>query len=160
MSQISLVIPIRNEANSINELLTSIERQSLQPDEIVLVDGGSTDGTVGIVERLAAGNTTIKLIKTDGATPGKGRNIGIENARNEWIALTDAGIRLEANWLEELDKEASSCGPLDTTTAPLQEGKYKLDIVYGNYSPVICNLFEKCAAISYVPSQKAVGIRG
>lgn len=140
--KVSLVIPIRDEAESIEILIESIARQTLQPDEIVLVDGGSTDSTVEIVERLASGNPAIVLVRTDGATPGKGRNLGIEAARNEWIALTDAGIRLDENWLEELVKAAD-----DT------------DVVYGEVSPVVSNLFEKCAVLSYVPSRKLNQIR-
>ncbi|MBC7900080.1 MAG: glycosyltransferase [Saprospiraceae bacterium] len=160
--KISLVIPIRDEEESIENLLESINRQTYQPDEVVLVDGGSTDKTVEIVERMAAGNSKIKLIKTDEATPGKARNIGIENAANDWIALTDAGIKLEPDWLAELVIAASSIPPRQRKAAasPDQGGELDADIVYGNFSPVNGNFFEKCAAISYVPSQKAVGIRG
>lgn len=150
MIMISLVVPIRDEEESIENLIESIYRQTLQPDEVVLVDGGSTDRTVEIVERIAAGNKTVKLIKTDGATPGKGRNIGIENAQNEWIALTDAGIRLEADWLEMLAAEIHHNDGEEMGT----------DIVFGNYSPVLNTVFEKCAAICYVPPQRATGIRG
>lgn len=146
MLPISLVIPIRNEQDSIQNLIESIGRQTLQPDEIVLVDGGSTDETVSIVERIAEHNTRIKLITTDGATPGKGRNIGIAAAANEWIALTDAGIRLEPNWLGELWIQT--------------ENGTIVDIVYGNYAPVVGLLFERCAAIAYVPAQLPDVIRG
>ena len=116
--KVSLVIPIRNAAASIEMLIESIGRQTLPPDEVVVVDGGSTDSTVEKVERLAAESTSIKLIKTEGATPGKGRNLGIDALSNEWVALTDAGIRLDENWLEELVKAADGA-----------------DIVYGNYAP-------------------------
>ena len=138
----SLIIPIRNEEASIENLIDSIGRQTMPPDEVVLVDGGSTDSTVEMVERLAAGKASIKLVKTDGATPGKGRNLGVEAARNQWIAFTDAGIKLEENWLEELVKAADGA-----------------DIVYGEVSPVVDNLFEKCAVLSYVPPQRPNGIR-
>ena len=155
--KVSLVIPIRNEADSIEMLIESIGRQTLPPDEVVVVDGGSTDSTVEKVERLAAESTSIKLIKTEGATPGKGRNLGIDALSNEWVALTDAGIRLDENWLEELVKAADGA-----------------DIVYGNYAPDLgeifnaetrrrgdaSGLFQKCAALAYVPPQRAEGIRG
>lgn len=155
--KVSLVIPIRNESDSIEVLIESIDRQTLQPDEVVLVDGGSTDSTMEIVERLALGNARLKLVKTGGATPGKGRNLGIEAARNDWIALTDAGIKLQENWLEELVKASDGA-----------------DLVYGNYSPDsgenvnaetqkrgdASSLFQKCAAFAYVPPQRAEGIRG
>ena len=155
--KVSLVIPIRDEADTIEVLIESIGRQTLQPDEVVLVDGGSTDSTVEILERLAAGKPSLKLVKTAGATPGKGRNLGIEAARNNWIALTDAGIRLKENWLEELVKASDGA-----------------DMVYGNYAPDLrgnfnaetrrsettSSLFQRCAAFAYVPPQQAEGIRG
>jgi len=146
MLPISLVIPIRNEQDSIESLIESIGRQTLQPGEIVLVDGGSTDETVSIVERIAGQNSSIKMIKTDGATPGKGRNIGIAAAANEWIALTDAGIGLDPDWLEGLWQE------VEKGTA--------VDVVYGNYAPVVGTLFERCAAIAYVSAQLPDVIRG
>lgn len=144
-TQVSLVIPVRDEQESIKALIDSIGRQTLPPDEVVLVDGGSTDGTIAIVERLAAIDDRIRLIKTDGATPGRGRNIGIAASTNDWIALTDAGIRLEPDWLEVL------VGSRDSATT---------DIVYGNYAPIADSLFEKCAAIAYAPAQRPGVIRG
>jgi glycosyltransferase involved in cell wall biosynthesis len=143
MERISLVIPVRNEASTIESLIESIARQTVQPDEVVLVDGGSTDSTVEIIERIAARDQKIKLIRTSGATPGKGRNIGIDAAKNEWIALTDAGIILKETWLAEL-----ACNSVEA------------DIVYGNYAPDVRGLFDRCAALTYVAAQKPLGIRG
>ena len=65
------------------------------------------------------------------ATPGRGRNIGIAAAHHEWIALTDAGIRLEPTWLEHL--------------LGVVEQDPKVDVVYGNYEPVTDSFFERCA---------------
>lgn len=144
--KISLVIPLKNEACSLKELIDSIERQTFQPAEVILVDGGSTDKTVELAEQASLKNFRIKVIKIPQASPGKGRNTGIENARNEWIALTDAGIKLDKNWLAELSAEA--------------EKNPDADIVYGNYSPQTDSFFEKCAALSYVPPLRENSIRG
>lgn len=144
--KVSLVIPLKNESGSLDELIVSITKQSFQPDEIILVDGGSTDNTVEITEQLTRKNQKIKLIQTTQASPGKGRNIGIENAENEWIALTDAGIKLEKDWLKNLVQEV--------------ENNPDLDVVYGNYSPIINSFFDQCAAICYVPRLSKNSIRG
>lgn len=140
--KISLVIPVRDEAATIPTLLESIGRQTFPPDETVIVDGGSTDETVAVVERLAQGRDDIRLVKTDGATPGRGRNLGIEAARNEWIALTDAGIKLEDDWLEMLAEAAPDA-----------------DFVFGNFAPVTDSFFTRCAALAYVSAQGTSGIR-
>ncbi len=142
--KVSLILPMRNEEDSLEKLVDSIEHQTFQPDEVILVDGGSTDKTVEVFQKLCSRKPIYKLIKTGRATPGKGRNIGIEAARNEWIALTDAGITLDKNWLAELVKIAE---------------KNAVDAVYGDFSPVRNCFFEKLAIFAYVAPLKKIGIR-
>lgn len=144
--KISLVIPIKDEENSLEPLYQSICEQTCQPHEVVLVDGGSTDNTVSIAKKLKGGTFKLKLIKIPQASPGKGRNIGVENTENEWIAFTDAGINLKKDWLENLIESTE-----ESPTA---------SICYGNYSPITDSFFEKCAAISYVPPLRENKIRG
>ena len=144
--KISLVIPIKNEEQSLTSLCSSINNQTRQPDEIILVDGGSTDRTIEIARQIILNQLNFRLIETPQASPGRGRNIGTDKARFEWVAFTDAGITLESDWLEKLVEKAVE----DEET----------DIVYGNYAPVINSYFEKIAALVYVPAQSADGIRG
>lgn len=144
--RVSLVIPLKNESDTLAELVRSIEGQTLAPAEILLVDGGSTDNTVEQLKRLVGEDDRFRIIEAGPATPGRGRNTGIENARNEWIALTDAGIKLENEWLENLAETAKN-----TPGA---------DLIYGNFAPVTGSLFEKCAALAYVPAARAGAIRG
>lgn len=141
--KISLVIPVRDEAASIRMLIDSIGRQTLPPDEVIIVDGGSSDATVSIVKELAEHQENLRLIETDGATPGRGRNLGIEAASNEWVALTDAGIRIEDDWLKHLAGASADA-----------------DLVLGNYAPVTDSFFSRCAALAYVPAQRPQAIRG
>jgi glycosyltransferase involved in cell wall biosynthesis len=77
------------------------------------------------------------VIQAGDATPGRGRNVGIAAASYEWIALTDAGIRLEPTWLERLFEVA--------------EHDAAVDVVYGNYEPVTKSFFTRCAALVYCP---------
>jgi GT2 family glycosyltransferase len=65
----------------------------------------------------------------------------VENASSEWIAFTDAGIRLQKDWLQNMVLKAGENGGAD--------------IVYGDYSPQLNSFFDKCASITYVaPLQK------
>lgn len=134
---VSLVIPVRNEESSLTALIASIAEQTCQPDEILLVDGGSSDRTVELARHQLKDKPRYRVIEAGAATPGRGRNLGIAAASNEWIALTDAGIRLEPDWLERLIEVA--------------ERDSSVDIVYGNYEPVTETFFEKCASLVYVP---------
>lgn len=143
--KISLVIPLFNEEETLEKLVESINRQTFPPDEVILVDGGSTDKTVEVFERFCAHNSIYKLVKTNRASPGKGRNIGVENARNQWIAFTDAGIALDKNWLAELAK--------------IVETDPKIEVVYGNSTPAINSFFDKIATFVYVAPLRKTGIR-
>jgi glycosyltransferase involved in cell wall biosynthesis len=145
---ISLVVPVKDEAGSVRDLLESLAAQTAPPDEVVVVDGGSTDGTPDLVEGWARAHSfgsRIRALRTPQAFPGKGRNLGIAAARHEWVALTDAGIRLEPDWVERL-AEIASRDP-------------GVDVVYGNYEPVPASFFERCAALTYVAAPQMRGGR-
>src|SRR5688572_23865701 len=100
--KVSLVVPVKNEELSLPGLIASINGQTRLPEEVIIVDGGSTDGTVAFMKHVAASDPRFRLIEAGEATPGRGRNVGAAAAQHEWIAFTDAGIRLEATWLERL----------------------------------------------------------
>jgi glycosyltransferase involved in cell wall biosynthesis len=134
--KISVIIPVRNEATSIRDLLDSLLRQTLRPDEIVVTDGGSTDATAEIVSEYVEKGQPVRLLREPVALPGRGRNLAAEAAGNEWLAFIDAGIRPEATWLEQLADRVKEQGDVD--------------VVYGNYEPVTDSLFKICAAMAYV----------
>ena len=135
--KVSIVIPVRDEEHSIRELLDSLLAQTRPPDEIVITDGGSVDATPQILEEYIYKGAPVRLIRAGAALPGRGRNLGAAQASHEWLAFTDAGIRLANNWLEAL------------TTQP--EADDSIDIVYGSWEPVTNTFFKQCAAIAYVP---------
>ncbi|MBW3596995.1 MAG: glycosyltransferase [Planctomycetes bacterium] len=138
--RISLVVPIRNEEDSLGALIRSIVSQTRPPDEVVLVDGGSTDQTVALAKKLTENDLRFQILEAGVTTPGGARNVGISSAKNEWIALTDAGIQLEPNWLQELSLVVTH--------------NSRIDIVYGNYEPVTTTWFERCADLAYVPPKQ------
>ena len=135
--KVSIVIPVRDEEHSIRELLDSLLAQTRPPDEIVITDGGSVDATPQIIDEYIRKGAPVRLIRAGAALPGRGRNLGAAQASHEWLAFTDAGIRLANNWLEAL-----------TTAA---ESDDSIDIVYGSWNPVTNTFFKQCAAIAYVP---------
>lgn len=85
---ISVVIPLYNKEASIAQSLRSVLSQSYQDFEVVLVDDGSTDGSVSIVESMQ--DPRIRLIKQENGGPSKARNTGVKNAKGEWILFIDA----------------------------------------------------------------------
>src|SRR5690349_7074760 len=98
---VSVIMAVRNEARSLPGLLDSILAGSAQPSEIVIVDGGSNDGTQEIALSYAD-KLPVRLIEKPRANISEGRNAAIEAAQHGIIAATDAGVRLEPDWLERL----------------------------------------------------------
>lgn len=132
-----MVIPVRNEVATIDRLLESLRAQTRPPDEILVVDGGSTDGTPAAVD--AWGSQGVRLLRVGPASPGRGRNLGIAAAKHEWIALTDAGIVADSHWLERLERAAIPSSPGSDVR-----------IVFGSFEPRRSTFFERCADLAYV----------
>ena len=138
--EVSVVVPVRNEESSLPALISSLQAQTVRPTEVVIVDGGSTDGTVAIAHGLIGDDLRFRVVQAGRATPGRGRNVGIEGARHDWIALTDAGNRLDPQWLERL---------LDVVSVDSE-----VAFVYGNFEPAVESFFTSCAALAYVPPKR------
>lgn len=138
--QISVIAPVKNEQASISQLLQGIVNQTYQPSELIIVDGGSTDRTKEIIrEYQASCPIPLVLVETDYALPGRGRNLAIAQARNDWIACIDAGIMPQPDWLAELIETAQY--------AP------NAQIIYGNFEPITDTYFTESAAITYLSPQ-------
>ena len=127
--KISLVITVKNEEATMARLLESFISQTLKPDEILLVDGGSEDKTVSVTEDYREQLPHLRVILEPGANISAGRNRGIKEARNDVIAVTDAGCRPDPQWLEilsaKLDPDVMWCA--------------------GDYVPDAQNAFEEIA---------------
>lgn len=92
--KISAVIPAYNVDRYIERAIKSVLAQTYPPDEIIVVDDGSTDKTAEVVSRFG---DSVRTIYQDNAGSNQARNTGIEAAQNEWIALLDG----DDEWLEK-----------------------------------------------------------
>jgi glycosyltransferase involved in cell wall biosynthesis len=126
-----LICTVKNEEETITELLQSIAGQSRLPDEIILVDGGSSDNTMKKISEYSE-KLPIKLLNAPGSNIAQGRNLAIKNSQFIIIASTDGGCKLDENWLENI-------------TAPFEE-KNNPDCVSGVYLPWCKNEFEQVAS--------------
>ncbi|MBV8085354.1 MAG: glycosyltransferase [Chloroflexi bacterium] len=130
---VSVVLTVLNEAGGVGNLLQDLQAQDQPADEIIVVDGGSTDGTPELIRRQDG----VQLIEAPGANISQGRNRGIAAARNVLLAVTDAGVRLGPDWLRLI-------------TAPLQAGR--ADVVAGFFQRDPHSPFEEAMGATVLPS--------
>ena len=130
--KVSLVTTVKDSGDHVGEFLASVRTQTRPPDEVVVVDGGSTDGTL---ERLRAAEG-ITLIEEPGANISRGRNLAIRAATHEVLAVSDADCVLEPSWLERL-------------LEPIESGA---DVSMGAYVPVVDGFLQACIAAVNLPS--------
>ena len=87
---LSLIVPNRNMAAFLSDALASIARQRRPPQEILLVDAGSTNESVALAADWRARGLPVQVISAPGANPAQARNAGLEKASGDVIGFLDA----------------------------------------------------------------------
>jgi glycosyltransferase involved in cell wall biosynthesis len=139
---VSLITTVFNEEDTIGPLLDSIQAQTRRPDDIVIVDAGSTDRTRGIISEHIARGLPARLLVEPGANRARGRNLAIREATGVVIASIDAGCVAEPEWLARL-------------VAPFESGDPP-DVVSGYYRPEATSIRQQAIAAATVPDVSEV----
>ena len=153
---ITLIATVLNEGDNVQHLMNSLLQQTRQPDEIIIVDGGSSDNTVEILRYYEA-QLPLKIIVQPGCNISQGRNIAIAAAQGDILAITDAGVRLSDMWVEKI-------------TQPLLENE-KVSVVCGFFKADPQTTFEVAMGVtvlpvvsdinpaSFLPSSRSIAVR-
>lgn len=150
--KVSLIATVLDAEKHVGAFLASIAAQTRMPDEIVIVDGGSTDGTLEALRAVDG----VTVLEEPGANIARGRNLAIAHAAHEAIAVADADCAYGPGWLVAL-------------VAPLEEGA---DVAMGVTEPIVETLLEACVAslsaqldpaeidpATFMPSARSVAFR-
>lgn len=106
--EISVVMVLRDRAETVPTAMAHLEQQSLPASryEVVAVDNGSSDDTLGVLERYAAGAPVpIQVIDACGASFGRARNLGVERAHGRFLVFLDPDVLASPNLLERYLRE-------------------------------------------------------
>lgn len=102
MPTISIIIPVYNSEKYLSSCLDSILSQSFSDNEIILIDDGSTDNSSEICEKYARKNNRIKFLHKINGGVSSARNVGLNNAKGEWVYFADADDTLLPNSLNTI----------------------------------------------------------
>ncbi len=98
---VTVITTVFNEGPPVLEMLDSVMTGNAIPEEIVVADGGSTDGTVELLEEYAAAHPQVRVLTNTGGRSA-GRNAAITAASQDRIVCIDGGCLAEPDWLEKL----------------------------------------------------------
>jgi glycosyltransferase involved in cell wall biosynthesis len=134
--KVSLVATVKDAHPAVERWLASVRRQSRPPDEVVVVDGGSTDATVRSLRAVPG----VTVLEAPGSNIATGRNLAVRAAAHDVVAVSDGDCELADDWLERLLR-------------PIEAGA---DVAAGFYRPLARGAWQVFAT-SHIPDAEEVG---
>jgi glycosyltransferase involved in cell wall biosynthesis len=128
---VTLITTVLDAERDLPAFLDSVREQTVSPDEIVIADGGSSDGTLDLLH----GEKGITVIQERGANIARGRNVAIAAATHDVLAVADGDCVLERDWLAHL-------------LVPIAEGA---DVAMGFTAPIADGFLQECLAAVNFP---------
>lgn len=107
---ISVIVPVYNGERYLKNCIESIEAQSYEPLEIIVINDGSTDGTAEVCEKLAKSYENLSFVTTEDLGVSASRNHGIALAKGELLTFVDADDRIHPQMLQRLYEAMEQTG--------------------------------------------------
>ena len=117
-SSVSVIIPNYNRENFIGATIRNLLAQTLKPYEIIVVDDGSTDNSLGVIHSFG---DKVKVLRQANKGPGAARNAGLRVATGEYIQFQDSDDFISLNKLETQVKKIQSTNA-DLVYGPFVKG--------------------------------------
>ena len=100
----SIIVPVYNRPDEVDELLQSLTEQTLKDMEVIIVEDGSSQPCENIVHRYA-GKLQLRYYTKENSGPGQTRNFGAEHSQGEYLIFLDSDCVLPPDILKEIDEE-------------------------------------------------------
>jgi CDP-glycerol glycerophosphotransferase len=153
---VTVVLPVYNVEPYVGECLDSIAAQTFTDYEVVVVDDGSTDGSMAVVEERAARDHRIRVVHRANGGLGAARNTGVKHARGTFLTFVDSDDALPPRALEALVRSArasgseivvggvrrfNTSGAWVPTWVPKVHGERRSGVTLSHFLPVLRNLY-------------------
>ena len=109
MVKVSIIIPVFNTGNFLNNCLNSILKQSFEDFEVICVDDGSTDNSLNILKSYENKDYRIKIFTQNNKGAGAARNLGLKHVNGEYILFADSDDWFEDNAFQFLYNQKLNC---------------------------------------------------
>ncbi len=110
MEKVSVIIPAYNVERFIAECVNSVRSQTYKNLEIIIIDDGSSDGTLDICQKLALEDDRIKIVRNNHGGVSRARNAGLDNATGELIVSVDSDDVIVPDMIETLYNKMTETG--------------------------------------------------
>ena len=139
---VSVIVPVYNILDCLERCVDSLLAQTYKEIEILLVDDGSTDGTGTLCDQLAEKDSRIRVFHKENGGSSSARNVGIQQARGEYLGFVDSDDYVEPDMYERLLEVLQQHQGLMA-----QVGRNEID-AQGNRLPDICVPPQKLESVS------------
>ena len=102
MHKISIIVPVHNAEKYLRTSVASLQEQTYQNLEIVLVENASSDGSLALCHEIASEDSRIKVISLAKGDPSLARNEGIKASSGEFIGFIDSDDTVESDMYEQM----------------------------------------------------------
>ena len=109
----SVIVPVYNVEKYINECLSSLINQTYKNIEIVVINDGSSDNSLSLIEEYSRIDDRIRVIDQKNMGLGYTRNVGIDNAVGDYILFVDSDDYISLNTCEEIEAVLSYNNEVD-----------------------------------------------
>lgn len=151
---ISIIIPVYNSEKYLEKCLDSVLAQTFTDFEVLLINDGSADESGNICDDYAQKDSRIRVFHKHNGGVSAARNLGLNNAKGEWICFMDSDDYLDANYLKALLDSVKNNDSLDLAIHGFKRISKKGEtiITFGNHivkANDYHNLFEKIEVFKY-----------